>query len=180
MKLKNQIYAFTLAIYIASITSGCSRAGIDVEQEIERFHKHRESFETLSKLGCDAREAMNSRFFRYPVDVSGNEPEPARKAFNDMRRQLRSIGLDSVILRRFEGIECSLYVGISGSSFLGEGYNFGYWYQPESLGNYEYTEGFFSSENVEYRDANRVRGEEPVRFSIELTGGWYLQYYRYP
>ena len=44
----------------------------------------------------------------------------------------------------------------------------------------EYTEDFFSQENVEYREANRVRGEDPMKFSIELGTGWYLQYYFYP
>ncbi|SDB54620.1 hypothetical protein SAMN02927930_02139, partial [Pseudidiomarina indica] len=54
------------------------------------------------------------------------------------------------------------------------------WYQPADHGTYEYSEGFFSQETTEYRDANRVRGEEEVKFSIELESGWYLQYYRYP
>lgn len=175
MNLKFLIYAFMFAI-----VSGCSRSEINVEQETERFHAHQDTFEELANIGCEARRALDARFYRYPLDVEGNEPESAQEVFKDLDRLLDSIGSDTIILREFEGIDCSLYVDISSSQFLGEGYNFGYWYQPEDLGTYEYTEDFFSQENVEYREANRVRGEDPMKFSIELGTGWYLQYYFYP
>ena len=169
------VYAFLLAAI-----SGCSRPGINVEQETERFYIHQDAFEALAEISCEAREVLSSRFYRYPRDVDGDESEPARQAFVEMDELLGTIGLDTIVLRQFEGIECSLYVAVSGSSFLGEGYDFGYWYHPEDLGAYEYTEDFFSLESAEYREANRVRGDDPVKFSIELASDWYLQYYFYP
>ena len=170
-------------LFIAFALSGCGgKEKFNVEQEIERFYTHQDVFEKLATTGCEAREAMDTRFFRYPMDVTGDESESIQHYFADIENLLNSMGLKQIVLRTIiaKDIDCSLYLSISDFSFLADGYSFGYWYQPADHGTYEYSEGFFSQETTEYRDANRVRGEEEVKFSIALESGWYLQYYRYP
>lgn len=175
-------HSISLCFALLTLSACGAKENFNVEKEITRFYTHQSAFEALAKTGCEAKEALNTGFFRYPRDVVGEEPEHIQQYFTDIQRLLDSIGLKNIVLRSYreEDIECSIFVIISVFSFIADGYDFGYWYRPAEHGTYEYTEGFFSQEATEYRNANRIRGEEPVRFSIELKSEWYLHYHNYP
>ncbi|WP_258806634.1 hypothetical protein [Pseudidiomarina sp. CB1] len=106
-----------------------------------------------------------------PIDI-----EASQQHFFEHEENFRQLSNAACV---FADANCELFVLIAGTSFLGEGSSLGYVYQPIELGEYEYTEDFFSADQIAHREANRTRGED-VKFSIDLKDGWYLQYHLYP
>ncbi|MCH8493463.1 MAG: hypothetical protein LAT53_09555 [Idiomarina sp.] len=183
MKISNRFHFNPLLIVCAlSIlwVTGCSRFQGEegIEKDIERFYQHQNAFEQLANVACDVLEKLDTRFFRYPIDLQ--EEHSRFIEFTEIDTLLGTLNAGTIVMRQFEDIECSIFVSIHSYSGIGGGLDYGYRYQPKDLGLFEYTAGFFSEENVAYREANRVRGKEPVKFSIELASGWYLQYFARP
>lgn len=165
------------------ILVGCDNSGDTVDKRVRLFYTQQEAFESLAKTACAARDELNIRFFHYPRGIQTLQPlaqNTAKPYFNEIKKQLRTLKRKTLLIQSFpdKNIECSLYVDVDSVNFAGDGFYYGYSYQPESLGTYEYTKDFFSDESIAERDRNWVRGTE-AKFSIELDKGWYLQYSRY-
>lgn len=164
--------------FLLIATVGCTEP-MDIEASQRHFFAHQESFERVSSTACTFAESNNINFFRYPLDVQDENAEAFASEFDELERLLDEVDSELIVIRNFDDDHCELFVIHYGVSFLGEGVSLNYVYQPMDLGEYEYTEDFFSAESTAHRDANRTRGED-VKFSIELKNGWYLQYHLYP
>ncbi|RUO48991.1 hypothetical protein [Pseudidiomarina donghaiensis] len=168
---------FALSVVVAA-AAGCSQP-VDIQASKQNFIEHQESFDRLSNVACTFANSNDIDFFRYPLDVQGEKAEAFKSEFDEIEHLLDTVNSELVVIRDFDDYHCELFVIINGTSFLGEGSSLKYVFQPVDLGNYEYTDDFFSEESRLYREANRARGED-VKFSIELENGWYLQYHLYP
>lgn len=171
--LKSLVIAATL-MGVAS----CSKP-LNIESSKQNFFSNEESFERISKVACAFAESNHIDFFRYPLDVKGEHADSFKLEFEQFENLLSATDSELFVIRNYNELKCELHVVIDGTSFLGEGVSLSYVYQPTDLGNYQYSDDFFSKEKRAYREANRTRGED-VKFSIELKSGWYLQYHRYP
>ena len=171
--LKSVLIAIT-----GMVITGCSKP-LDIETSKQQFFSNEEVFQKLSNVACAFSESNNINFFRYPLDVQGEYAEKYNSEFDEFEDLLDATDLELLVIRDRKGWGCELSVLIDGTSFLGEGVSLSYVYHPSDLGNYQYTEDFFNEDIRAKRDAIRTRGDD-VKFSIELTNGWYLQYYRYP
>jgi hypothetical protein len=164
--------------FLLIATVGCTEP-MDIEASQRNFFANQESFERVSNVACAVAESNHINFFRYPLDVKGEYADSFKSEFDEFENLLTATDSEFLVIRNYKEFKCELSVVIDGTSFLGEGVSLSYVYQPTDLGNYQYTDDFFSKEKRAYREANRTRGED-VKFSIELKSGWYLQYHLYP
>lgn len=175
--LKPLFKKLVIATWVVLVV-GCSEP-IDIEASQQHFYEHEENFRQLSNGACAFADENRINFFRYPLDVNDENAEEFEKAFDELEGLLAAVDSELIVIQDFVDANCELFVLIAGTSFLGEGSSLGYVYQPIELGEYEYTEDFFSADQIAHREANRTRGED-VKFSIDLKGGWYLRYHLYP